>query len=89
MSSTHIGAEGDGKGSTGYQRKGGQTATLTPFQVPESPTSAAGPFPPSTDPGPMTLLVLLWFAALVVAIAAVGRALAPPSVRHLAHTLPR
>gem|GEM_PF-4301475 len=31
----------------------------------------------------MTLLVALWFAALLTATVAVGRALAPPSVRHL------
>jgi len=34
----------------------------------------------------MTLLLVLWFAALGTAIVAVGRALAPPSVRRLGHT---
>ena len=33
----------------------------------------------------MLLAVVLWFAALLAATVAVGRALAPPSVRHLAH----
>ena len=37
----------------------------------------------------MALLAVLWFAALSVATVAVGRALAPPSVRHLGHTPPR
>ena len=37
----------------------------------------------------MTLLVVLWFATLSASIVAVGRALAPPSVRHLGHTLSR
>ena len=73
----------------GYRWGPARTGTLTPFQVPESLTSAAPPFSLSTDPGPMTLLVLLWFAALSVATVAVGRALAPPSVRLLGHTLPR
>ena len=67
----------------GYRWGAARTGTLTPFQVPQSLTSAANPFPLSTDPGPMALLVLLWFAALSAATVAVGRALAPPSVRHL------
>ena len=37
----------------------------------------------------MAVLVLLWFAALLAATVAAGRALSPPSVRHLSHTLPR
>ena len=73
----------------GYRWKEAGTATLTPFQVPQSLTSAASPFPLATDLGPMTLLVVLWFAPLSASIVAVGRALAPPSVRHLGHTLSR
>ena len=78
-----MGAEGEGDGSMGYQREGGRTGTLTPFQVPESLTSARPPFHPPTTCPAMLLAVALYFAALVVAIAAVGRALAPPSVRLL------
>jgi hypothetical protein len=37
----------------------------------------------------MTVLVALWFAALAAATVAVGRALAPPAVRHLGHARPR
>ena len=67
----------------GYRRITAETGTLTPFQVPQSPISAAPPFPHPADSDPMTLLVALWFAALLAATVAVGRALAPPSVRHL------
>ena len=75
----------------GYPRKGGGTGTLTPFQVPKSPTSACPPFHLHTIRPAMLLAVALYFAALVVATVAVGRALAPPSVRHLdaGHRLPR
>ena len=37
----------------------------------------------------MILAVALYFAALVGAIAAVGRTLAPPAVRQLRHPAPR
>ena len=80
-----MGTSGKG-GSMGYRWNGARTGTLTPFQVPQSLTSAAGPFPPLTDPGPMALVVVLWFVALSAATVAVGRALAPPSVRHLGHS---
>lgn len=79
-----MGASGEGE-PMGYRWKETGTGTLTPFQVAQSLTSAADPFPLLTDPGPMLVLLLLWFAALAVAIVAVGRTLAPPSVRHLRH----
>ena len=73
----------------GYRRKEAETATLTPFQVPQSPTSGAAPFPPPTAPGPMALLVAVWFGALAAATVAVGRTLAPPAVRHPGPAAPR
>lgn len=68
---------------TGYPRTEAGTGTLTPFQVPDSPTSAAPPFHSGTDTAPMLLAVVFYFVALVAAIAAVGRTLAPPALRHL------
>ena len=64
----------------GYPRGRGDAGTLQPFQVGHSPTSGPPAFRPPTTADAMAALVALYFAALLAALGAVGRSLAPPAV---------